>query len=67
MWHAAPYVPGEGVYWCALWTAQHLADGEHWRDGLPQRDLNVLFDALRDHRELPGGWQGRRPNEINAD
>ena len=65
-WHAAPYAPGERAFWCALWTAQHLADDEHWKDGLPQRDLLVIIDALRHNRELPVGWQGRRPDDINA-
>ena len=65
-WRATPYASGERTYWCALWTAQHLADEEHWRDGLPQRDLSVLIDALRHRRELPDGWQGRRPDDINA-
>ena len=65
-WRASPYAAGERAYWCALWTVQHLADEEHWQDGLPQRDLSFLLPLLRDRRDLPEGWDGRRPSDANA-
>ena len=65
-WQASPYAAGERAYWCAIWAAQHLADEEHWRDGLPQKEFPLLLPLLRHRGDLPKGWEGRRPSDANA-
>jgi len=66
VWQAAEYAAGEHTYWCAIWAAQHLADEDHWRDGLPQKELSFLLPFLRDRHALPKGWDGRRPSDATA-
>lgn len=52
---------GESVFWCALWSTQHLATSDHWRDGVAQRELALLQAALEGTSQLPASYVGRRP------
>jgi hypothetical protein len=56
-----PIAVGEKEFWCAIWSAQHLATADHWADGVTQRELGVLLKVLRNEEPLPVGYEGRRP------
>jgi hypothetical protein len=58
-----PYVPGERVFWATVWALQHLADEEHWSDGITQRDLSSYLQLLNSGRDLPEGESARRPTD----
>ena len=51
----------ETAFWATLWTTQVLASDSHWRDGIPQRELRSLIDALEEGGCAPDGYHGDRP------
>lgn len=57
-----PLAAGEEVVWATVWALQHVADSEHWADGVTQRDLRRYVDLLRTGGELPPGETAQRPS-----
>ena len=53
-------VKGESSFWYALWTIQHLADEEHWKDGITKPELIKCLGFI-EKGHLPDGYIGRRP------
>lgn len=57
-----PYAPGEDTFWAIIWSLQHLADAEHWEDGVTQSTLKELLHFLETGACLPKNCTGTRPN-----
>ena len=55
------YAKNESAFWCTIWSTQHLADEEHWTDGITQRDLKELLRIIESQTPLPNGYIGKRP------
>jgi hypothetical protein len=51
----------EELFWAAIWALQHLADAEHWADGVTQRELAPLLNSLRTGLPIPEGVSAFRP------
>jgi len=56
-----PYMKGERAFWACIWSIIHLANEEHWKDGLPQRELPKLLEIMISNQDLPDGYEARRP------
>jgi hypothetical protein len=56
-----PVAPGEREFWAAVWMIQHIADQEHWEEGLPQKYFPELLTYLNGHQEMPDTYSGGRP------
>ena len=61
---ATDYSPGESVFWCSIWTAQHLADEQHLEDQSFDEAFITLLSLLRSRSVLPDGYSGRRPADA---
>jgi hypothetical protein len=55
------YATGERVLWGAVWALQHLADEEHWSDGVTQRDLSPYLELIASRGDSPECRDARRP------
>ena len=53
--------PEEEVFWATVCALQHLADSEHWAEGVTQRELKALHDSLVTGAPLPSGHNALRP------
>lgn len=62
-----PQTNREIALWATLWTTQVLASDSHWRDGIPQRELPSLIDALEKGAYVPDGYHGNRPARGSRD
>ncbi len=56
-----PYSKGEKEFWCSVWSTQHLASEDHWKDGITQVDLGLILKVLKGQSVLPSGYTGKRP------
>lgn len=57
----SPFAEGERALWGTVWTLQHLADQEHWGQGITQRGLAPYFEILRRGSDLPVDEVAERP------
>jgi hypothetical protein len=58
---AAPYLEGEKPFWATVWASVHLANNDHWDEGLCQEELGCLLQILKRGGELPAGHDAKRP------
>ena len=56
-----PYIKGEQAFWACIWSIIHLANEEHEKDGLPQRELPKLLESMVSGGDLPEGYKAQRP------
>ena len=59
-----PYQKGEHVFWASIWSTQHLADEEHWKDGCTHRELGRYLHLLESNGELARDEEGNRPGDT---
>ena len=59
--HEESYVHAEDTFWATVWAIQHLADEEHWSDGVTGRELSRYQRLLADNEALPNREEGKRP------
>ncbi|MHC4649180.1 MAG: hypothetical protein ACYTBJ_27330 [Planctomycetota bacterium] len=55
------YLEGERAFWATIWALIHLANEEHWRAGVPQKELPGLLEILKSGADLPPGYDAKRP------
>ena len=52
-----PVQPFEQEFWHAIWEIQHLADEEHWKDGVTQRTLAEALAYLKGDKPMPAEYR----------
>jgi hypothetical protein len=50
----------EEIFWHAVWTMQHVADEEHFKDGITQKEIVKCLNFLNNNY-LPKGYIANRP------
>ena len=50
----------EEIFWHTVWTIQHVADEEHFKDGITQKEIANCMTYFK-NGTLPKGYVARRP------
>jgi len=50
-----------GEYWYAIWQIQHLADLDHKKEGILDKELAYIIDMLEERKSLPKDRYGTPP------
>jgi hypothetical protein len=56
-----PALDNERIFWYAIWQLQHLCDKEHEKDGTLKNALMDIVAYLKNQKNLPKYYEGKRP------
>ena len=56
-----PISSKEQMIWFVVWNIIHIADEEHWNDGITGNEIKNCIDFLEMKQEFPKDYLARRP------
>ena len=60
-----PISSGEGLFWNAIWSIQHLADEEHMGNIDCRKQVEDTLAYLKHEKKLPSQYLGKRPKSLS--